>query len=68
MLVKEYQAKTPILVLCPGQDKIQDKILLCKYDKRKLQLTNYQLTAILRSCLGRATFMIFHETSILQIC
>ena len=27
--------------------------MLCKYGKRKLQLTDYQLTAILRSCLGR---------------
>ena len=28
-------------------------ILLCRYGKRKLQLVDYQLTAILRSCLGR---------------
>ncbi len=28
-------------------------LVLCKYDKRKLQLTEIQLTAILRSCLGR---------------
>ena len=27
--------------------------MLCKYGKRKLQLADYQLTAILRSCLGR---------------
>ncbi len=27
--------------------------MLCKYGKRKLQLTDNQLTAILRSCLGR---------------
>lgn len=27
--------------------------MLCKYGKRKLQSADYQLTAILRSCLGR---------------
>lgn len=27
--------------------------MLCKYGKRKLQLADYQPTAILRSCLGR---------------
>ena len=27
--------------------------MLCKYNNRKLQSTDYQLTAILRSCLGR---------------
>lgn len=27
--------------------------MLCKYGKRKLQLTDYQPTAILKSCLGR---------------
>lgn len=28
-------------------------VVLCKDEKRKLQLTDIQLTAILRSCLGR---------------
>lgn len=27
--------------------------MLCKYGKRKLQLADNQLTAILKSCLGR---------------
>ena len=36
--------------------------MLCKYGKRKLQLADYQLTAILRSCLGRTIYAKMRKT------
>ena len=61
------QSITPNVQLAQMSNLPNFIVLLCRYGKRKLQLVDYQLTAILRSCLGRATFLMLHEASILQI-
>ena len=47
------QSITPNVQLAQMSNLPNFIVLLCRYGKRKLQLVDYQLTAILRSCLGR---------------